>query len=286
MHQHPHQATQRPFLKWLGGKRRLLPLILPHMPPGGRLVEPFLGAGAVFLGTSYSSAILGDANLDLVAVWTAIKERPKEFVERASMFFIEANRSPESYARIRAEYNAETDSFERAAQFLYLNKFGFNGMHRVNRKGAFNVPYGKPSILPGFPFDEIAAASQQLKNATLLAGGFRATMELAGRGDVVYADPPYADLADQASFRSYTAGGFSIEDQTALVSSALAAAERGAKVLISNHDTALTRELYRGFQIVPLSAARSVSADGHRRGKVPELLAIAMPKRSYLQTTG
>jgi len=128
MLKHPqHLAPSRPFLKWLGGKGRLLPTLLPLLPPGSRLIEPFVGAGAVFLGSSYPAAILGDANPDLAAVWVAIKERPREFVARASELFSDGNRSPEAYLRIRSEYNEAVDRFERAVRFMYLNKFGFNG---------------------------------------------------------------------------------------------------------------------------------------------------------------
>lgn len=277
MHSRSPQTPSRPYLKYAGGKQRLLPAIRPHLPPGRRLIEPFVGAGSIFLGTDYPAALLADANLDLVAVWTAIKERPKDFVRRASAFFIEQNRSADAYLRIRAEYNGATDSFERAVRFIYLNKFGFNGLYRVNQRGLFNVPYGKPAFLPNFPFDEVAAANAKLSTATLLAGGFAGTMALAGDGDVVYCDPPYSDLDDKRSFTAYTVSGFGRDHHTALTAAALEAVERGATVLISNHLTSLTSDLYCGLEVVTLSTSRSIAASSTHRGSVIEVLAIGRP---------
>jgi len=278
MHKHPqHLAPSRPYFRWAGGKQRLLSQLLPLLPSGSRLIEPFVGAGAVFLGSSYPAAILGDANPDLVAVWTAIKQRPREFVAQACELFAERNRSPEAYLRIRSEYNASVDRFDRAVRFMYLNKFGFNGLYRVNRQGVFNVPYGHPAALPNFPFDEVAIAAEKLKTATVLSGGFAATMELATASDVVYCDPPYSDLETQTSFTGYTAQGFGVAEHKELVAAARQAAARGATVLISNHDTTATRALYEGFEISELVVRRSVAANADRRLAARELAATLRP---------
>ena len=279
MHSHPLALPPpcRSPIRWAGGKQRLLTAIREHLPEGKRLIEPFVGAGSVFFGTSYPEAILGDANPDLIALWTAIRERPAEFVRQASAFYVEENKSDEAYRRIRDEYNQATDSFERAVRFMYLNRFGFNGIYRVNRKGLFNVPYAKPKVLPLFPYDRIAAASAKLQSALLLSGGFRGTMTLAGEGDVVYCDPPYSDMADARSFTSYTTDRFSADDHRCLVSEAKGAKQRGATVLISNHDTEETRALYRGFETVSLSTSRTVAASASSRQQVCELLVIVRP---------
>jgi DNA adenine methylase len=279
MHSHPKSNPSRPFLKWAGGKQRLLSQLLPLLPEGSRLIEPFLGAGSVFLGSSYPKAVIGDANPDLVAVWTAIRERPREFCERASALFSENNRSDEAYRRIRTEYNSSEDRFERAIRFIYLNKFGFNGLYRVNQTGRFNVPYAKLSVVPHFPFPEIEAASRKLQSAMVVCSGFRGTMSLASRGDVVYCDPPYVDLSDKPSFVAYTKEGFGSTEQVALVDASIAAARRGATVVISNHDTPSSRELYRLFDISVVSTRRSVSAAASARGNVGELVATLTPAR-------
>ncbi len=280
MHSHPPTSLPpacRPPIRWAGGKQRLLAAIREHLPEAKRLIEPFMGAGSVFFGTDYPEAILGDANYDLIALWTAIRERPSEFIARASTFYVEENRSDEAYRRIRSEYNNAADSFERAVRFMYLNRFGFNGIYRVNRKGELNVPYGKPKVLAMFPYDRVAAASEKLQTAALLAGGYVGTMALARTGDVVYCDPPYSDLVDARSFTSYTTAGFAAADHRRLVDEALAARERGATVVISNHDTAETRALYCKFDLVTLSTSRTVAASAGSRRDVREILAVARP---------
>lgn len=197
---------------------------------------------------------------------------------RASTFYVEENRNDEAYRRIRDEYNQAPDSFERAVHFMYLNRFGFNGIYRVNRKGEVNVPYGKPEVLPLFPYDRVAAASEKLQVATLQSGGYASTMAFAGMGDVVYCDPPYSDLANARSFTSYTADGFTAADHRRLVDEALAGRERGATVLISDHGTEETRTLYRAFETTSLTASRTVVASASNRGSVMGLLAIARPQ--------
>ena len=275
----PHPAlqlspsTSKPFLKWAGGKQRLLSQLLPLLPSGKRLIEPFVGAGSVFLASDYERFVVNDANPDLVAVWAALQHRPSEYMHRAAEFFLEENRSPEAYLTMRARYNAEADAFERAVVLPYLNRFAFNGIYRVNSKGVFNTPYGKPKVLPHFPWDEMEAASRKLARCTILGGGFCGAIELAGEGDVVYCDPPYVD--DKApSFTQYTAARFGMQQQRDLVEACKQAVQRGATVLISNHDTLSARELYTGWKVVPVSVRRSISAKGDARGTVRELVAI------------
>lgn len=270
------QATGKPFLKWTGGKQRLLGQLLEHLPPGKRLVEPFLGAGSVFLGTQYPKYLLGDANLDLIAVWAALQARPREYMSQAASFFREEYRLQEQYLWLRHRFRGETDSFARAVLMPYLNRFGFNGLYRVNSKGLYNVPYGKPARVPNFPWDEMAVASEKLQSAKLHAGGYEALLNQAGEGDVVYCDPPYADVG-KASFTGYTANGFGPTEQQTLVRLAEEAVHRGAKVLVSNHDTAFTRELYRGWEQVELNVRRSVSGKAEVRGVERELLAVKKP---------
>lgn len=281
MQQHPttraQAAPSKPFFRWVGGKTRLLPKLLPLLPPGGRLIEPFVGAGSVCLAATYPTYVLNDSNPDLVGAWAALQSRPTEFMSRAAELFVLANHSQPAYLRIRAEFNASTDRFERAVRLPYLNKFGFNGLFRVNRAGEYNVPYGWPVRLPTFPWDQLSAASVKLQRCTLLNGGFAVALDLAGPGDTVYCDPPYLDSSAGTSFTAYTAGSFAYPDHVALVTSARKAAARGAHVLISNHDTALTRELYRDWVVHAFSVHRSLSAKVSSRGAVGELLVHLFP---------
>lgn len=271
---HPQSSSSRPFLKWAGSKSRLLPSLLPLLPLRSRLIEPFVGAGSVFLAADFDSFIINDANADLVAVWAALKQRPKAFMEAASAFFDPSFSTAQEYYRIRHEFNVSADRFERAVRLPYLNRFGFNGLYRVNSKGEFNIPFGQPLRPPRFPWYEMAQAAHKLERCTVLSGGYAAAMELAGRGDVLYCDPPYADSASGASFTGYTVAGFSIEDHCNIVRLGRDAAGRGATVLISNHDTPQTRDLYKGFELHEVSARRSLAARGDSRRVAKELIAV------------
>lgn len=222
MHQHPaasptSYATSKPFLKWLGGKQRLLPELAKRLPAGKRLIEPFVGAGSVFLGLQFDSYVINDTNSDLIAVWTALQMQPRSFIERAEALFRPENHAQDAYLRIRAHFNNETDRFERAVLLPYLNRFGFNGLFRVNRGGKFNVPYGRPASLPGFPLKEMEAAHEKLQRTIILNGGFAFAMEQAGVGDILYCDPPYMDSSSGASFTGYSSSGFTMRDHEELL---------------------------------------------------------------------
>lgn len=273
MHKHPTPSA-RPFLKWAGGKQRLLKTLLPLFPFGARLIEPFVGAGSVFLGSNYPAYILNDANADLVAVWTALKLSPSDFVRDAAAYFCEANYKKSSYLDLREAFNASPDPYFRATLLPYLNRFGFNGLYRVNRAGEFNVPYGKPARLPVFPMDAALQAADRLQHAVVQTGDFQGVIDLAVAGDIVYCDPPYHSSVRGASFSAYTSGGFDDSDHLRLADSARAAAARGARVFISNHDTPVTRALYADFTIHELHVNRSIASTTARRGTCGELLAV------------
>lgn len=230
----------------------------------------------MFLAADYDRYLLSDANADLVAVWAALQNRPAEFISASQRYFIKENWSKGSYLRIRDEFNREQDRFERAVRFIYLNKFGFNGLFRVNAGGAFNVPYAWPKVLPRFPFEALEAASARLARCQVLSGGFAGTLEQSGFGDAVYCDPPYFSTS-RPTFTGYVVGGFGASEHKALVACARLAVERGATVLISNHDDIETRELYRGWEMHTLDVRRSLSASSNARGIVKELLAVLRP---------
>jgi DNA adenine methylase len=280
MRKHPVRpgspTLSKPFLKWAGGKQRLLSQILPLLPAGNQLIEPFVGAGAVFLASAYNRYVINDANPDLVAVWVALQSRPAQFMNRAAAHFTEKNRSADAYYELRDLFNAHTDSFERAVLLPYLNRFGFNGLFRVNSRGHYNIPYGKPMMLPHFPWEEMEVASRKLRRCLVLNGGYQAAIEMATEGDVVYCDPPYVNDVTP-SFTQYTASPFGIEQHRQLEGACREAARRGATVLVSNHDTATTRSLYAAWEIIPVTVRRSLSAQTQARGVVNELIARLHP---------
>ncbi len=273
--------TLKPPLKWVGGKQRILPALLPFIPREGRLIEPFVGAGAVFLNAGERPLVINDVNKDLVSMYKMLRDVPLDYIERARPLFTSDMHSPEAYADARRRFNSSSDNAERAALLLYLNKFGFNGLHRVNSKGHFNVPYGHPKTLPRFPLEQLQAMARRLQEATIMCGDFRPIMALAKAGDVLYCDPPYANGdEDKATFVGYTPGRFSNADQADLAALAWDAAARGATVVISNHDTPRTRALYAEMQVHTVEARRSVAADACHRGKARELIAILRPDGS------
>lgn len=259
----------KPFLKYAGNKYAQLEHILKILPPGGRLIEPFLGAGAVFLNTNYDSYVLNDLNKDVMAVWAQLKLRPAHFIKQCQGMFQNGENTPEAYYRHRQDFNKTRSP----KLFVYLNKHCFNGLCRYNSSGNFNAPFGKYKE-PYFAFEEMMSAAFKLQNVTLHNTDFQEHFEVAGQGDVIFADPPYVPLSQTSNFTSYSAGGFDWDDQVRLVEQARSAHLRGAKVLICNHDTPDTRLLYQDAEIYSYSVRRSISCNGDKRGKAPELMAV------------
>lgn len=268
----------RPFLKWPGGKFRVLDRILPRLPRGGRLVEPFTGSGAVWLNAGFEDALLNDANSDLITLYALVQEGGAGFVDFCRSFFVPENNTPDRFLELRARYNASRDRAERAALFVYLNRHAYNGLVRYNAKGLYNVPFGRYAS-PPFPEKAMLdfARAARLRSVRFVAGDFRDVFTRLEPGDVVYCDPPYVPLSETAHFTSYARGDFGPEDQRDLAALAHEARDRGIPVLVSNHDTPVTRVLYRDADIVSFDVRRTISCKGDGRGRAAELLALFLP---------
>jgi len=266
----------KPFLKWAGNKFRIIESLKAVLPQGKRLIEPFTGSAAVFLNTDYPRYLLAEKNPDLINLFKILRKEGAEFIEYVRSFFTEENQTKENYYALRDEFNTSQDIRLRAAIFIYLNKHGFNGLCRYNSKGIFNVPLGKPSTFY-FPKQELLYFQQKSRQAKFLLSDFRETMQQTKPGDVVYCDPPYAPLSETADFTAYHSGGFGPEDQAALAAAAEDLVTRGIPVVISNHDTPFTREIYKKAQIETLEVQRNISRDGNNRKRVKELLAVYLP---------
>jgi DNA adenine methylase len=266
-------APLRPFLKWAGNKYRIIERVRARLPAGRRLVEPFTGSGAVFLNTDYPRYLLADGNKDLIDLYNTLKAEGEAFITDCRKLFRPANNTAETYYKLRAEFNACTDTRRRAVLFVYLNRHGYNGLCRYNARGGFNVPFGRYKK-PYFPEAEMYAFHHKAKRATFRHETFERTMRKLRDGDVVYCDPPYVPLSLSSSFTAYRADGFTLAQQQQLADSAAQAAQRGITVLISNHDTQFTRDAYRMADIEQLSVHRSISCHGHKRCRVNELLAL------------
>jgi len=271
------QIGSKPFLKWLGGKRRLAARILSLMPSEGRLIEPFVGAGSVFLASEHTEFVLNDSNPDLMAIYTALQLDPEAFIAEARTLFSGKYLSREAYLSLREEFNALPPGFRRAVLLLYLNRHGFNGLCRYSLAGRYNVPWGKPTVTPHFPESELWAAAARLEYATLFCGDFAAAFAQVRRGDAVCCDPPYLSLEGKSSFTKYDGHGFGIQDHERLVALAREACARGATVAICNHDTLQARSLYAGSEVTPIQVARSISASGTLRTPVSEIIAVFRP---------
>lgn len=269
-----------PFLKWAGGKRRLLPLLLPLLrAERGRYHEPFLGGGAVFFGLAPAAATLGDANARLVATYEAVRDDVEGVLEVLSTLvydkavYLDARRSLD-----------EGTTAERAARFIYVNKAGFNGLYRVNAKGQFNVPFGRyanPTICDA---DGLRAASKALRGVEIRHEPFERVLERAVRGDVVYLDPPYLPISATSSFTGYTEGGFRLADHRRLRDVALELAGRGARVVLSNSAAPAIRDLYGdGFAVTEITAARSINSRPDGRAPIAELVITAVAAAAELE---
>ena len=270
------RIKHRPFLKWAGGKFRLTDDLNRVFPKRKQcLIEPFVGAGAVFLNSYFERYILADINPDLINLFNIVKENVDAYIEACKpIFFAENANTAEYYYAQRDAFNQSTDPFVRSVLFLYLNRFGFNGLCRYNSKNEFNVPFGAYKT-HYFPEDELRYFAHKAQSAVFLCADFQQTFELADKHSVIYCDPPYAPLPQDTNFTGYAGNSFGLEHQKNLAECAKKAQkEKQISVVISNHDTKFTREIYKGAKFKRVKVQRSISQSSEKRVKVKELIAI------------
>jgi DNA adenine methylase len=268
-----------PIVKWVGGKSKLLGELEARVPGSyRRYFEPFLGGGALFfrLTPAAGAAALSDTNAELIGCYRAVRDDVEGVI--AALLRHRRAHSDAHFYRVREGWNAgapspsRTADVERAAAFLYLNKTCYNGLWRVNRRGAFNVPVGRydnPSILDAA---RLRAAARALAGQILEVAPFESALVSAERGDFVYFDPPYHPVSDTAHFTSYTADKFGPDDQERLAAAFRALDARGCAVMLSNSDTPFVRRLYAGHRIDRVWCARAINSRGDRRGAVAEVI--------------
>jgi DNA adenine methylase len=295
----------RPLLKWAGGKRQLLPELRRYYPNRfERYIEPFLGSGAVFFDLLNTGRLEGrrarlvDINPDLVGCYVSLRDHVEEVIaELRVLARAHAARGNDCYYEIRDRFNAARSGVVAytpalAAMLVYLNRTGFNGLFRQNAKGEFNVPAGRyvsPTICDPEHLRSVASALRR-RGVTIEQGSFDTTLAGASRGDFVYCDPPYAPLSRTASFAHYTAGGFTAFDQTRLQQAIIAAARRGATVVLSNSSAAeivkaySSREaLMAGLVMRRVEARRAINSQSDRRGVIDELIISNAPAPRMLK---
>lgn len=254
----------RPFLKWVGGKRSILPELLRRMPDEyDTYNEPFLGGGALFFAEKPKEAYLSDINFHLVLTFQRVRDDVDGVIRNLK---IHASRhDPEYYKKARTRLFKEKDTTKLAALFIYLNKTCFNGLYRVNKSGAFNVPIGDYKNPPILDEDNLRACSSVLQGVSIEQMPFTQIDPL--KGDFFYLDPPYHE-----TYEGYSAHGFGDDEHTKLAAFCKKIDERGGYFMLSNSDTPFVRKLYKGYTIEHVSAARSVSCKSAQRGRENELL--------------
>jgi DNA adenine methylase len=266
-----------PFLRWAGGKTRLLRHLLPYVPESfDGYFEPFLGGGAVFFavrGRARGSIALSDLNDELINIWRIVRDEAEPFLDAIAAY--EGKNDEESYYEVR-EAEAPTEPIQRAARFAYLNQTAWNGLWRVNRWGRFNVPWGNRPFR-GYDPDSLAGLSSVLQEVEIDLADFRDVLQRPSRGDFVYLDPPYLPVSDTSKFSGYTEKRFRAADLEELASICRELTSRRVAWVMSNRDTPLVRELFADSEIIRMTTRRSVAAQNRRDiepAQSPEAIVI------------
>lgn len=268
-----------PFVKWVGGKRQLLPELVKRMPKDGydKYYEPFVGGGALLLRLAPKNAVINDLNIELVNAWESIKDNLEELSELLLQH--EKEDTKDYYLDLRltdrdGRITKMTD-VERGARFIYMNKAGFNGLWRENRHGQNNVPYGSHKKL-SLVTDSLKSVSKYLNrsNIKIMNEDYREAVSDANTGDFVYFDPPYIPVTQTSSFTNYTKDIFGLIQQEQLRDTALELANQGVNVMLSNADVPLIKDLYSDkiFKVHHVKASRSINSNASKRGKVGEVI--------------
>jgi DNA adenine methylase len=262
-------AEPRPFLRWAGSKRVLLPSIVTALPPRyRRYFEPFLGGGALFFLLRPQFAVLGDSCAELMSTYSAIRDD----VSIVSRYLGPLKPDKKYFYSLRS--NRSSGPYKSAAEFIYLNKTCWNGLYRVNSNGQFNVPYGAPKTDTIFDPGNLRACGEALNRSgiELRTGDFEETLASATTGDLVFLDPPYVTRHSNNGFVDYNEKLFSWTDQERLARTACDLAGVGASVIVTNaaHDDIL--DLYPGFDRVPVERSSTIASAASARGRVGEVV--------------
>ncbi|APG63763.1 hypothetical protein LPB140_09660 [Sphingorhabdus lutea] len=273
MNQIVNNIGRKPFLKWAGNKHRVISHILPVLPSGERLVEPFAGSCAISLVSTYPNFLLSDTNADLIDLFINIQTDADLILKETENLFDGSNNNADAFYELREEFNSSPNSIRKSSIFIYLNRHCFNGLCRYNKSGIFNVPFGKYTN-PKCPKNEIMNFASFAKEATFYHQSFEDTFAQARPGDVFYCDPPYSPLTATSNFTSYSKNEFGEAEHVKLRDEAIRLSEQGTTVIISNHRTEETLKLYKEAKIIEFNVSRLISSKASTRNAAPELLAI------------
>ena len=265
-------SYSEPVIKWAGGKRQLLPVLTDRLEAvdcRGTYYEPFVGGGALFLALGHAPAVINDANPVIADMYRVIRDRPESLMERLDTLAELYNGKDEEgrkdyYLKIRGRFNRGRGDncmhVSRTADLIFLNKCCFNGLYRENAKGEFNVPWGKKESVNLYDPNNIRRISRLMQSVNSECRDFEDAVKGAEKGDLVFMDPPYHN-----TFTNYRGGGFSENDQRRVAEVFKDLTDRGCRVLATNSDTPLIRELYEGFDITELAVKRQINRDANGR---------------------
>ena len=273
------QIQAKPIMKWAGGKTQMLGNIMPKIPQKyGKYIEPFIGGGALFFALSPDKAIIADSNPELINMYRQVADN----VETVISYLKKYKNTKEDFYEVRSLDWLKLKKEEAAARTIYLNKTCFNGLYRVNKKGQFNVPFGKYKA-PNFCDEEaLYAASDVLKKATITCGDYLSVLkEYAEPGDFIFLDPPYLPISEYSDFKRYTKEQFYEEDHVELAKEVKRLQELGCHVILTNSNHPLVHELYADYKIEVIQTKRYISCNGSKR-KGEDIIVDILPKQKTM----
>lgn len=272
------QPVAAPVVKWAGGKRQLIPELLKRSPSQyNQYVEPFFGGGALFFHLQPENAIIADANAELINLYSVIASQPDALILALAPHVNDVD----YFYTLRARDWTQLDKVDAAARTLYLNRTCFNGLYRVNKKGQFNVPFGKYANPKICDPAGLQLASLALGKATILDCDYKQVLQRHTKpGDFVFLDPPYHPISEYSDFKRYTKSPFAEQDQIELADQVARLQEQGCHVLLTNSNSELVRELYKNFKIDVVAAKRNINSKGNKR-TAEDLIVSASPQKIH-----
>lgn len=267
----------QPVLKWVGGKRQLIPEIEKYFPDKKDIstyYEPFVGGGAVLFHFQPKKAVINDVNEELINLYKVIKDDVESLIEDLGNYENDEDLYYEIRALDRSPEFKNLTNIQRASRIHFLNKTCYNGLYRVNSAGEFNTPFGKYKN-PNITNDTVLRAVSNYFNKSkikILNGDFEEALKGIRKGAFVYFDPPYDPISSSSNFTGYSEGGFDRDEQIRLKEVCDRLNSRGVRFLLSNSSTEFIKDLYKDYDIISVNAKRSINSVGSDRGEVEEVL--------------
>lgn len=270
------QSNPKPFLRWAGSKRKLLPVLSDYWNDSfNRYIEPFMGSACLFFALQPKKAVLGDLNSELVETYKIVRSNPGELSKKLSAMSL----GPDEYYALRNQLTKDLDPIDSAARFIFLNRFCFNGLFRTNNKGLFNVPYGgdRSGQLPSK--EHLQAIAKLLRKCSLKSGDFEKVLDDTREGDFVYLDPPFA-VANRRVFRQYGPQNFGLEDMERLACSMMAMERRGVSFVLSYAYCSEALRIFKQWPHRKVFVQRNIAGFTTNRRRAAELIVTNITTQS------